>query len=219
MLAYRQALTAAVLGFGCISGCVPLSERTMRCPDEYRGQTVAVILAELDINGDGTFDEHDVEPGESVLLFHFTEADGDEKLVVSRDDHCGMNSNVYGGPEEDPWDEARSLFGPWHEFTECSAFGWATLWFFNEPPEERELQTGSGELYHLAFDIAEIEHGNINVEHEVDGWMQVVVEDGLSSGHLEGSASTDIISYFTQEPTGERTEIIAQAFRALPYSY
>ncbi|MBC8425747.1 hypothetical protein H8E07_16655, partial [bacterium] len=144
------------------------------------------------------------------MLFRFTEADGDEKLVVSRDEHCGMNSTVYDGPEGEPWDDELSLFGPWHEFTECSAFGWSTLWFFNEQKEDEELQTGLGELYHLAFDIAEIEHGNINVDHQVDGWMHVVVEDGLSSGYLEGSASTDIISYFTQEPTGERAEIIAR---------
>jgi hypothetical protein len=203
-----------------LCACVtPYSDEPMTCPDEYRGQTVAEIVAELDVTGDGVFDEHDVERGESVLLFRFVQADGEERLVVSRDEHCGMNMYIYGGGGEYPWGE-RSLFGPWHEFTECSAFGWSTLWFFNERAEDLELQTGTGDLYHLAFDIAEIEHGNISIESEVDGWMHTVVEDNRrSSGHLEGSASTDIISYFTQEPTGERAEIIAQAFRDLPVSH
>jgi len=218
MLEHRPTLTMALVGLACASGCGTLAEQIMHCPDDYRGQTVAEILEELDSNDDGSFDEDDVEPGTSVQLFRFTEADGDERLVVSRDENSGMNIQPYTGSEDYPWGE-RSLFGPWHEFTECSAFGWSTLWFFNERPDDQELQTGQGDLYSLAFDIAEIEHGNISVDHEVDGWMQVVMDGDLSSGHLEGSASTDIISYFTQEPTGERAEIIAQAFNSLPYSY
>lgn len=217
----RRHRGTSLVGVPALAICACVSEYSddpMTCPDDYRGQTADEIIADLDVTGDGAFDEQDVEPGESVLLFRFTQANGEERLVVSRDEHCGMNFHIYSGIEDYPWGD-RSLFGPWHEFTECSAFGWSTLWFFNERAEDQELQTGQGELYHLAFDIAEIEHGNINVEHDVDGWMHVVVEDDLSSGYLEGSASTDIISYFTQEPTGERAEIIAQAFRELPFSY
>ncbi len=193
-------------------------EMNMTCPDEYPGMTSAEVLEELDTNEDGTFDESDVDRGESVLLFRFTQADGEERLVVSRDEDSSIISHVYSGTEEYSWGE-RSVFGVWHMFTECSAFGWSTLWFFNERAEDWELQSGEGELYHLAFDIAEIEHGNINAEPEVEGWMHLVVEGNLSSGHLEGSASTDIISYFTQEPTGERAEIIAQAFNKLPFTH
>ncbi len=213
---HRPALAVvALLG---AAACVPYQDRTMRCPDTHPGLTVAEILAELDIDGDGQFDEHDVEPGSSVQLFRFTEASGEERLVVSRDEGCGMNISHNSGPPDDPWDEVLTLFGPWHEFTECSAFGWSTLWAFSPTPEAPDLVSGQGELYHLAFDIAEIEHGNISVEHEVEGWMEVVVQGGRYSGHLLGSASTDIITYFTQERTGERVEIIAQAFHELPYS-
>jgi hypothetical protein len=199
-----------------LSGCVPLSKRTVVCPDTHHGQTATEVLAELDSTGDGILDASDVDPGNSVLLFRFTQANGEERLVVSRDTHSSIIVHLYSGIEENPWGE-RSLFGTWHEFTECSASGWITLWFFNERQEDQELQTGRGELYHLAFDIAEIEHGNIGVDPDVDGWMHVVVQDGLASGHLEGSASTDIVSYFTQEPTGERAEVIAHAFNTLPF--
>lgn len=190
----------------------------MTCPDEYPGLTTAEVLAALDSNEDGTFDADDADDGESVLLFRFTQADGEERLVVSRDESCSIISHEYSGTEEYSWGE-RSVFGVWHEFTECSAFGWSTLWFFNEHAEDWEIRSGQGELYHLAFDIAEIEHGNIDAEPEVEGWMHLDVEGNRTSGHLEGSASTDIISYFTQEPTGERAEIIAQAFNKLPFTH
>ncbi len=207
---------ASCLGFAV--ACVPVSERTMTCPGDYDGWTVDEILDELDSNGDGSFDEDDLASGESVQLFRFTEADGQERLVVSRDEDSGMNIHRYTSGEGYDWGQ-RSLFGVWHHFTECSAFGWSTPWFFGEDAEDPELETGRGELYHLAFDIAEIEHGNISLESEVDGWMQVVADDELFSGHMQGSAATDIISYFDQGLTGERAELIAQAFRDLPYSY
>lgn len=203
---------------GCMRDEVPMSELNMICPDEHQGQSSADVIAALDLSGDGTFDASDVERGESVQVFLFTQADGEERLVVSRDPDAGILSHTYSGVEEYPWGE-RSLFGVWHEFTECSAFGWSTLWFYNEHAEDWSFQAGRGELAQLAFDIAEIEHGNINVEPELEGWMHVVEAGERSSGQLEGSASTDVISYFTQEPTGERAEIIAQAFNDLPRTH
>lgn len=191
-------------------------DSVMRCPGRSGGD-VDSILDRLDRNASGDLTEEDLERGESLLVFRLTREGGSATVVSSMDARALMIVHPRSLGLSGGWGD-RPLFGAWHEFTECSAGGWATTWFANDNEEENLPSDGSGPLFTMSFDIAEIEHGNIGVESTlVAGHMHVVSGEGQTiSGHLEGSASSDIISYSTQAPTGQHVEVLSHVFREIP---
>ncbi len=207
----RWARPGALVLAGLAVGC---SSSALRCPASMRGLSADEVLASLDQNGDRTFDADDVEPGESVVVFRLAGPSGEGNIVVSRDPASSLLVQEAGDGSL-PWGD-RSRFGTWHEFTECSADGWITHWFFDEDPEAITPSTGAGELHHLAVDVAEIEHGNIGVEPEVGGVVHLDVSGEGASGFLDGESATAIVSYTTQEPTGQQVQVLGHAFRDLP---
>lgn len=208
----HSKMALGVLVLGALPACGPAD--TMHCP-RFVGTDLTEALDRVDVDGDGQLTEADLADGESVMVFAFTKPNGATRIVTSRDASASMLSLLYqedGNPPPD-WGPT-SLFGVWHEFTECTANGWSTPWFFDPDPSDPEPSSGTADYHGLSFDIADIEHGSADMG-ELDEGRVVVDIAGTASGHLEGQIAVDITSHFTQDLSGERVVLHAHAFRGL----